>query len=691
MKILIEGNDWQELKITSKDEFIVHQPNPYNNPADEIEVVDKKAGSDSNDLGSTSTEQYSSLDFFYRYRSLFGHEPSPFNLGIYQTPTIDKSSNKGQDKDKDIIKATKYIGVVPLLKISDTEKSKDMPLAKISSRFGISPTEMIKEVLSGDDYYQNPDMLSTHSYSAAEWLGLSGETSEENAKVLFGVISGLGEIDLFQNENGSEEASSTDLGIVDEYGVFEIIDFVNKAKELCKKNLKKQSQRVEENLNCKVKGRILIQKQIKYNVSKGQNQKAYCAYNKMSEDIRENQILKYALHLCQTKEGIGDSLEEDIRFCMNSLNGVPLKKCSISDFVGLKNNGAYRQYKEALNAAKKVIGRYFISYSDADDEEGINKKQNVRLSNGKVLPYFIDMNLLFEYYCRAIFSKAIKKVNKKVNKYKEINVSFELESTRQAKRVLFHVSKNYWKKYMLGDAEDQGDNLDSNTEAVMQRFFMPVYIPDIVVNYNVKKSDGTDEVQGVAAVFDAKYSDVEHHEKRSRTHQVMFYMKALGCDYGGLISPHPNKGEGLYNQSGIDFFTDISINCKDNGNPKGTEEVNPNSEPKLFYIPLDYNDKKKFTSSNDTEKYVEKAAIYLEKIHDIICEKERLNLQRKKLLEDLPDIIGVVKNKKNKKNNNSKTVSLSQDDMTRIENFLNELNNYREIIIKPEQLGGNNE
>lgn len=672
MKILIEGKDWQGLDIIDGS-FEIQQPIPNNNQKDEIE----EDNIDLNDSNPTLI----STDYFYRYRSLFGHEPSPFNLGIYQTPTKDKSSNKGQDKDKDIIKATKYIGVVPLLKISDTEKPKDMPLVKISSRFGISPTEMIKEVLSGDDYYQNPEMLSTHSYSAAEWLGLSGETSEENAKVLFGVISGLSEIDLFQKEKGSKEALSTDLGIVDDYGVFEIIDFVNKAKELCKKNLKKQSQRVEENLNCKVKGRILIQKQIKYNVSRGQNQKAYCAYNKMSEDIRENQILKYALHLCRTKEGIGDSLEEDIRFCMNSLSGVPLKKCNISDFVGLKNNGAYRQYKEALNAAKKVIGRYFISYSDAANEDGKNRKQDVRLSNGKVLPYFIDMNLLFEYYCRAIFSKAIKKVNKNVNKGKNINISFELESTRQAKRVLFHVSNGYWNKYMLGDDEDQGDNSYSNKEADMQRFFMPIYIPDIVVNYKVKNSDGTDEVLGVAAVFDAKYSDVEHQEKRSRTHQVMFYMKALGCDYGGLISPHPNKYEGSYKK----FYTNISINNnKDKDNPLETDSNDVGLEPKLFYIPLNY-DEGNPPSSDATKKYIDNTVESLKKIHNKICEKEGLRMQKEKLLEKLPNIIFAVNRKKVNKN----TVSLSHYDMNSIEDYLKELSDYSNNIRSGQ--GGNNE
>ena len=255
----------------------------------------------------------SAREYFEKSLSLFGFTPSPFNLGIYQT--VDNSSQEI------ILRATQYVGVVPGVKrAQDSEKadkSKERPLIKISSRFHISPTEMIEAVLSGDDYYENPDMLKTRSYSEAEWRDLAKHKKNgknQNEKILFGMINGIGTIDLFANSEGEQGASDTDLGIADAYGVFEIIDFVNKAKEVCKKNLKRQSQRREENLNCKVKGKILIQKQLKYNTSKGQNQRVYCSYNKMTEDIRENQIIKYALHLCQKKHGIGDALAEDIRY-----------------------------------------------------------------------------------------------------------------------------------------------------------------------------------------------------------------------------------------------------------------------------------------------------------------------------------------------------------------------------------------
>lgn len=432
---------------------------------------------------------------------LFENYDSPFNLGIYQTITNRTDDNGNYIKN---LKASKYVGVLPLIKRDSNKLEDRFQFIKISSRFGISPTKMLHEVLSGDDYYENPEMLKTKTYSLAEWKQLANPKQwKDDERILFGIINDAGKVNLSAKAVGEDETSVSDIGIADLCGVFEIIDFINKAKGVCKKTLKHQTQRVEENLNCKVKGRILIQKQIKNNNTRGQIQKVYCAFNKMTPDIKENQIIKYALNLCQKHE-IGDALSEDIRFCMNALKGVPVRKCSISDFVGLKNNGAYRQYKDVLLAAKKVIGRYSVSYDSDNGADGSNqnKKSKAKLDNHTVLPFFIDIDLLFEYYCRALFKKSINKL---------FRGELALENTQDAERMLF-------------DAESE-----------VKSFYMKTYRPDIVIICNQK----------VAAVIDAKYSDIENmpHKKRERTHQILFYMNTLGCRNGGLISPNSNGRE----------------------------------------------------------------------------------------------------------------------------------------------------
>lgn len=515
METVFEGKDWSEIKHTKNQ----------NNLKGE-------------DIPTDNNEYY--RKFFGNKSPFEGNDLPPFNLGIYV------------DEDENILRASQYVGIVPAMEINKgtNPNENEIQLIKVSSRFSTStPVEMLKKVLSGNDYYENPDMLKTKIYSVDEWKSLKKEKNE----VLFGTIRGVGNIELFSRKSGQEdpaEDSANDVayGLADVFGAFEILDFVNKAKKVCEKNLKKQSQKVEENLNCKVKGRILVQKQIKYNLSKGQNQKVYCSYNKMTEDIRENQIVKYALYLCKNHE-IGDALGEDIRFCMNTLTNVPLKKCNISDFIGLKNNGVFRQYKEALAAAKKIIKRYSVSELDDQLEKvtGTSEKtventpiagtseSKAHLTSGEVVPYFIDMNLLFEYYCRAIFKKAIEEFNKR-EKAKETGIKFDLE--RKQKKPLFC-----------------GNDF-------LNGVYMQEYEPDIVVTY--------EDANRAAAVFDAKYSNLENqHRKvrRQRTHQIIFYMKMLGCDYGGLISPGKDKKELISKELQI-----------------GNKDLKNSSE--LFYIPL---------------------------------------------------------------------------------------------------------
>lgn len=547
-------------------------------------------GKDYNSIGSFEdrTEDYEYLKEYLRvYYTL--PELSPFNLGLYLNENELKSLN--------------YVGVVPLLK-KNGEKENDATIIKISSRFGISPTMMLKKVLDGEDYYEHPDMLKTASYKSKEWLelGKNNKLSKDEKKTIFGLIDGMGKIDLSRSRSGdTEEVDESSIGVAEMVGAFEIIDFVNKAKEICKKSLKLKSERIEENLNCKVKGRILVQKQIKNNIARGQMQKMYCAYNRMSPNNKENQILKYALHLCQ-KEKIGDSLSEDISFCMNSLSGVPLKKCSNSDFLGLKNNGAYRLYKEALQAAQKVINRYSISYEDSSEEGG--KKVKATLNNYKVLPHYINMNLLFEFYCRALVREAIDEFNKG-----KTQIKFLLEETGE-KRNIFR----------------------DNSRA--SQFYMKEYVPDLVIKYTRENEEKT----RIAAVIDAKYSDVEERwseSKRAHTHQVLFYMKMLGCDVGGLISPSARgEDKGLKEKELHPYYFE-NIN----------EDKVISRDNTLCYIPLYY----EACSNDDKEidierRYIKNICLFLNQLSEmIIKDKESEKLRLLEYLNDNYDKLSAMK------------------------------------------------
>ena len=170
MNIVIDGNDWSKIETSL---FDFERRDDETNEAIEKEQLPK---SEHNvDEKEELNKRYMVDDYFQRYASLYGHDASPFNLGIYCEDKVKKLN----------LKATQYVGVVPLLKKGKyaNEKIEEYPVIKVSSRFNISPTEMLSEVLAGDDYYENPDMLKTRSYTEKEWKDTTSELPDWQALI----------------------------------------------------------------------------------------------------------------------------------------------------------------------------------------------------------------------------------------------------------------------------------------------------------------------------------------------------------------------------------------------------------------------------------------------------------------------------------------------------------------------------
>lgn len=582
---VISGEDWscsnKDNKIKSRLSFGVSN-NDENKSVDETSDDRIEGREQSSSVSNSNTNEIiiNPYDYFPVWSSLFGHSDmiKPRNLGVYLEKT----------KDDWKIHSTQFVGIMPLTdnKFKPFKYNDEQCVIKIDSRFHILPSKMLKEVLDGDDYYENPDMLQCNSYKLSELGNLYGRNKKN--KVLCGTVSDIGKVTLKQIDvvNG-DKRSELDSFLSGAYPIFEIIRFVNLAKEVCKKNLKKQSVFKEENLVGKVKGRILVNQQIKQNISRGQYHKTYCTYNALSENIKENMILKYTLHLCSKFE-IADSLREDIMFCNRVLADVPLKKCSISDFVGLKCNGVFRQYKQAMEAAKVIIKRYYISYDQSvKDDSSKNEKEKIIVADYSVEPYFIDMNLLFEYYCRALFRKAINKYNQKSSNY-----ILEMDSATRGNIKLF------------------------KDENKVKAYYMPTYIPDILIKYR-QKDKNEDKDNKILTVIDAKYSDVEHSEKRARTHQVLFYMNVLNCDYGGLISPSTNEK-----------LSEKKLYLMDSYLYDGKEE----SRQKLCYLPLALNG-----------KYDEMISNYLEEIMEKRIQTDKKEQKQAELEVEVKEIVKTIK------------------------------------------------
>lgn len=425
-------------------------------------------------------------DYFDIIKKQFPDNPSPRNLGLYV--------RKGDMN----LRSCSYVGVMPLKKKEGRDVINDI-IIKIKPRFGANAVQMLRYIMKSEDFYEISNRIKFDSKSLKKW-----ETEKYN-DILYGVVCDLPSIEL---SNQEQDKKNNDLEFVELCGLFEIMEFIQYTKNVCRKMLKQQSGRVEENLTGKIKGRINISKQIKYNVSRGREDRIYCDYNKISVDTKENRILKYALHLVECRlRDYPDLMVDDLAYCKRALAPVKLVKCTIADFRGLKNNGVFCYYNNALNSAKKIISRISISYSGSEEK--------VEVSN-KIQPFFVRMDLLFELYCRALVSDAINDINN--DKNLRIRKNLRLRS--------------YQEKLVVFKSNSGGTNIP------IPYGFAEVKIPDIVIE------EITEDQKTAKAlmVLDAKYSDVDNeYSNRDRTFQILSYMFLLNCKYGGFIFPQPKK------------------------------------------------------------------------------------------------------------------------------------------------------
>jgi hypothetical protein len=452
-------------------------------------------------------------DLYFTKSAGFPRKPSIINLGIY----YDIARNEARSE--------RFVGIMPLSKWinSEDEGGWEKPSDSnvniiISSRFG-DPMKMLQTVLESRERYDKniADMLLPNIDTWENWS--KKDVCAKDSNVLYGIIKDVPEISLPKEADNQENNIAKLMSDIN--SIFEVSNFLDKLKKVCRTVIKKSSIRHEENLVGKVKGRINIQKQIKHNLSHGRLDRNYCVYNKMDIDNLENRILKYALYLCK-KWSIqsGDIFSEEIAFCENQLRDVKLVKCCKKDAIGIKNNGAYKQYKEAIEAAVDIFERMSISFNDEKGVSELKIKQ-------KVAPFFIRMDLLFELYCRAIVEKALDKINEK---------NYQL--VPYSENELYVFGKN---KKVIG--------------------FQNKNIPDILI-----KNDNKVEI-----VMDVKYIPLDEKEDymvREITHQVLAYMLITDAKYGGFIYPsmeiiNDENPVQMTNKSKYGYSIGLPMNCND--------------------------------------------------------------------------------------------------------------------------------
>ncbi len=177
-----------------------------------------------------------------------------------------------------------------------------------------------------------------------------------------------------------------------------IVQFLKLVQHIVRKGLKKSYYRVTENLNSRVKGKILVGKQIKENILKNRLTKTICNYQEFGINTTENQFLKLVLefvssYLNQKKQFFSKvqihRLQHILSYCLPSFERVDTLK-RIHEKVHIKKNVFYREYEEAIKIGGYILKRFSFN---------INKTSQ---SQASTPPFWIDMSKLFELY---VYSK----------------------------------------------------------------------------------------------------------------------------------------------------------------------------------------------------------------------------------------------------------------------------------------------
>lgn len=172
---------------------------------------------------------------------------------------------------------------------------------------------------------------------------------------------------------------------------FIIAHFLFLVKNIVRKGLKKDYRHEEQNLEGKLKGRLLFTKQLKKNIAVGRLDRNFCRYQTFSENCLENRIIRHALlyarnFMTNNHSTFNRELHELLAKNLAAFAGVT-EITSRECMVTLHTSPVFHDYKRTLKVARMIIRRF-----DCDMQRSQTEHDTL------VPPFWINMPLLFELY-----------------------------------------------------------------------------------------------------------------------------------------------------------------------------------------------------------------------------------------------------------------------------------------------------
>ncbi|WP_164112368.1 MULTISPECIES: 5-methylcytosine restriction system specificity protein McrC [Sphingobacterium] len=210
---------------------------------------------------------------------------------------------------------------------------------------------------------------------------------------------------------------------------FLVVQFLQLLKHIVRKGLKKSYYTVRENLNNRVKGKILVGDNLKRNVFKNRMVKTYCEYQVFGEDNAENQFLKKVFqfvtaYMSNHKDLFAgnkaqlDQMRNYIRPAFDHIGDITKE----STFKHFKYNPFFKEYKEAIRIGGYILKRFGYNISRATETSVLTP------------PFWIDMPRLFELY---VYQKLLE-----VNGYDRNKIRYQFSTYGNALDILVKDGEN---------------------------------------------------------------------------------------------------------------------------------------------------------------------------------------------------------------------------------------------------------
>jgi 5-methylcytosine-specific restriction enzyme subunit McrC len=180
-----------------------------------------------------------------------------------------------------------------------------------------------------------------------------------------------------------------------------IVEFLSVLKIIVRKGLKKTYYKVESNLNSKVKGKILIARNIKENATRNKKLFTVCSYDEFGLNGLENRLLNRTLTFIKRYLPVYTTLSND-GYVQSLFNYISPAFEAIKDDVDIndvkhsKTSSFYKEYDDAIRLAKLILKRFSYNISNVE-------KRTIETN-----PFWVDMSKLFELYVLGLLRDKFK-------------------------------------------------------------------------------------------------------------------------------------------------------------------------------------------------------------------------------------------------------------------------------------------